>query len=140
MQELTDPERARLLRASAALCATAMLLLPIAAHSSLGVAQTGPDVAVVAVPTVAPRLRSARAAERVRDPFRPLVQDEEGTSVRATLLAYASGARPIALVDANGRTRVLMVGAVAFGSRVTYVDSTVVRLADGRSLALLRRP
>ncbi len=140
MQGLTDPTRARLLRASAAICATSILLLPVAAQSSLAVEPLGREVAPIAVPTVAPSMRPGRGAALVRDPFRPLAAEGERAPIRPTLLAFASGARPVALVEVDGHTQALALGTSAFGSRVSYVDSAVVRLADGRSLALVRRP
>lgn len=140
MRSLSDADRASLLRASAVLCATTLLLLPIAAQSSLPDAQAGPDVVPIVVPTVAPTSRPAHTPVYVRDPFRPLVESIERASVRPALVAYASGTRPVALVEMGGHTQALAIGVEAFGSRVTFVDSTVVRLADGRSLVLLRRP
>lgn len=140
MQGLTDPARAGLLRVSAATCAASLLLLPVAAQSSLAVKPWGRDVVTIAVPTVAPSSPPARGIAGVRDPFRSVGDESGREALRPILLAYATGARPVALVDVEGRTQTLALGVSAFGSRVTYVDSTVVRLADGRSLALVKRP
>lgn len=142
MRPISETERAGLFRVSAVTCAFAILLLPVAAQSSSPVA--GVDVGrdgAFAVPTVAPRLSRASDLERVRDPFAPLVDDEAtAKAVAPVLLAFASGVRPVALVEVDGRTVALSLGGSAFGARVTYVDAHTVRLSDGRTLALRGAP
>lgn len=142
MQAISDRERAGLFRVSAFTCAFALLLLPVAAQSSLPVlgAERMRD-AVIAIPTVAPHAPGRTDSGRVRDPFVPLVDDETATkAVAPVMLAFASGARPVALVQVDGRTVALALGAAAFGARVIYVDAHVVRLSDGRTLVLREAP
>lgn len=141
MRTISERERAVLFRVSAVTCAFAILLLPVAAQSSSPVAAIDParDRAI-AIPTVAPRVSGRNDVGPVRDPFVALVDDEESKAVAPILLAFASGARPVALVQVDGRTVALTLGAQAFGATVTYVDGRTVRLSDGRTLALREAP
>jgi hypothetical protein len=141
MRAISESERGGLLRVSASLCAFAMLLLPMAAQSSAPSVSVDLDpLAAIAVPTVAPRSPRASRSERVRDPFVPIVDDEGAAKALAPIiLAFASGARPVALVEVDGQTIALAVGAPAFGARVTHLDAHAVRLSDGRTL-FLRSP
>ncbi|HEY8321116.1 MAG TPA: hypothetical protein VIG46_04885 [Candidatus Baltobacteraceae bacterium] len=139
MRAISLHERALLLRISAVTCAVAGLLLPIAAQSSSVVIPTERVGAPVAVPTVAPALVRAGVWARVRDPFVALVGSETSAKAAApVLVAFAEGVRPVALVEIDGQTVALMRGSTALGARVTYVDARIVRLSDGRTLALRR--
>ena len=138
MRDLSEPLRSALLRAGAALSTAALLLLPMAAESSPPLGAV-PDPAPSALPTVAPPGRFGGTA-RVRDPFRPSVRDDEADGdPHLVLVAFASGVRPIVLVETDGRTKAIAVDDQAFGSRVVYVDAHTIRLADGRSLAVRGR-
>jgi len=141
MRTISERQRAVLFRVSAVTCAFAILLLPVAAQSSSpeGASDTV-RARTIAVPTVAPSVSRRSDFGSVRDPFVALVDDEGSKAVAPVLLAFASGARPVALVNVDGRTVALTPGASAFGATVRYVDAHTVRLSDGRTLALREAP
>jgi hypothetical protein len=140
MLALYDAERTRLLRASAVVCAMAILLLPIAAQSSRTIEPALSGAAPFVVPTVPPAIARAPLSGSVRDPFRPTVDDGGGDrAISPVLLAFADGVRPVALVEIDGRAEAIEAGGQAFGSRVVYVDAKTVRLTDGRTFALRTR-
>lgn len=142
MREISERERAGLLRASAAICSAALLLLPMAAQSSQSLdSDPGATRPSTPLPTVAPPRRPRPADTIARDPFEPAVADQSAIrSEGVVLLAFASGVRPVALIDIGGKTIAVAAGDPAFGSRVTYLDARIVRLADGRVFALRQRP
>lgn len=169
MRPLDDFDRKRLLHVSAALCATSLLLVPLAGRSAFEVRaerQTfdqrfaGPDAPV--------RFKEPALAVS-RDPFeadqavarRPLL--ESGTSFSSGIVgmhvvrgestgialppgggivvrAIVSGAAPRALVEAGGATRIVAPGEALAGSTVLSIGTSGIRLKSGATLSIAERP
>lgn len=138
--------------AGAAVCAfaAAFALLPtqaggrLAPHAAAPPAR--PDAAAAPLDPVAP----------ARDPFVPRIEEPDdgpppprpaapalpalpngaATPAAPRLLAVVTGPRPRALIDEQGRARLVGFGDQLAGARITTIDADGVRLDDGRRLTL----
>lgn len=162
MHPLEDSRRRALLSASALLCTSCLLLLPIAARSSRAVfsERTGAGRELAAL--------QLRAADRVavphlrRDPFAAdrgasttdsvqtaagapivgmrVVQGESmgytvpaaGGTILRAIVRGSGGAR--ALVESSGRAAIVSAGDTLGNTRIVRIDADGVRLADGTQL------
>lgn len=161
MHPLEDRRRRALLSASALLCTSCLLLLPIAARSSRAVfserSGAGRDLAALqlraAAPVTVPHLRrdpfaadrGASATDSAQMAPSPIVgmrvvQGEStgyavpaagGTILRA-IVRGSGGAR--ALVESSGRATIVSAGDTLGDSRIVRIDADGVRLANGTQL------
>ncbi len=157
MLPIDDRARRRLLTFSAMLCAIPAFLAPLAARSSF---ELSAERAAFNARFVAPRIPVAwnpRPIAIGRDPFIPddrqdAVTDNanpaspgaggvlgmqvvQGQSIGFPLPSNRTSAR--ALVEENGRARVIGVGDFIAGSRVTAIDRAGVHLKNNLVFALM---
>lgn len=160
MLPLDEASRRRMLSWSALLCAIPLCLAPLAGRSSFEAAS---ERATFEARFNAPALKVSWNQERVsvaRDPFvgedstqvrsvavsgvvgmhvtqgQPIGFVMPGHSLAVTVKAVVTGASPRALVDDGEHVRVVGVGDVLAGARITSIDASGVHLQNGTLLAL----
>lgn len=133
------PERCRLLHAAIAVCALALLLSPLAARSARGLPRgvasslSFAQLAPPPVETPFPKIYIER------DPFAAppsLAQTSQRQQTRATVRAIASGSKAAALIEEDGRTRLVSVGDRVDGSVVSAIDAKGIVLLDGARIRI----
>lgn len=133
MKKLSQ-KRWRMLQASIALCALALLLLPLAARSAKGVPADDADFKPIEVRTPPPAVTPFPRIYVERDPFaapREIASDASPIQTRLTIRAIASGATQSAIVEEDGRTRLVSLGDRVDGSVVITIDAAGIALANG---------
>lgn len=169
MPPLDDCDRKRLLQISAALCATSLLLVPLAGRSAFEVQAERQTFDRRFAGTDAPVKLKEPALAVSRDPFeagdggarRPVL--ESGAAVTSGIVgmhvvrgestgialppsegivvrAIVSGAAPRALVESGGATRIVAPGDALAGSTVLSIGRAGIRLKSGVTLSIAEQP
>lgn len=130
--------RSGMLRAGGALCAVALLLLPLAARSARSLPS---DEALKPIEFGSPPPPATPFPHVYveRDPFEAppgAWRETEGSRARAIVRAVASGARPAALVEEDGRTQLVSIGDRIDGIAVIAIDASGLVFADGTRLQI----
>lgn len=131
---LSDATRSALYRLSIAMCAISAMLLPLAARSSLAIADR---VSSIALPPLAVTKIDARPKPLIfeRDPFQP-TEGAPISVVARVVRGVVLGSNPQALLDDGGRERLVEVGTAVAGSRVIAIVESGVILENGTELRL----
>jgi hypothetical protein len=148
MQPLDERRRKHFSAFSAILCSVPIFLVPLAGRSSLELPTSKASIqGHYEIPRLTPVLQ-ARAVKILRDPFvadaevtgkaepHPLTAFDSSMPIVPIVHAIVSGPAPRALVVENGSDRIVAVGDVLAGSRITAIDPTGVRLANGAIFSL----
>lgn len=141
MQPLDSVQRKNLLLLSAALCIAPLVLAPIAARPSLGVAKLhaagGPRLQLPEVPLA----WTAAPVHFKRDPFvnagaaQPESPPSPAAKAEAVVVrAIVTGTIPRALVESGGVVRMIGAGAPLQGSIVVRIDAAGIHLKNGATL------
>jgi hypothetical protein len=137
-----DDVRSRALRAlsiACVLCGTSLLV--IAARPAPTVSAPGVDDAVTVprLPVLVVR-RAVRLPALRRDPFAvPPAFRSSGPGAARRVLAVMGGSRQQALVEEDGRVRLVAPGDRIGGLAVTAIDAEGVHLEDGSTLTIAAR-
>ena len=145
MYPISNTARRKVVVGSAILCAVPLFLAPISGRSSFEL--TAERIAFTnrfGIPI--PRFRRhAIHVHITRDPFVPepafvvsprdvLAKDSDHRLTNPLLRAIVFGASPRALLEENGRVRIVGLGDAVDNSRVTSILSDSIRLQDGRTI------
>lgn len=139
---LDDPARAWLLRVACAACSIALLLVPLVGRSAIELGrERGAQMPLFSTTIVKRTSYDVQSFARVRDPF---IVDGVKTvrspvivpAAKAAVTAVITGTEARALIEENGNVRLVRVGDVISGSRVTAISRPGVRLANGAFLTL----
>ena len=144
MNPISNGTRRKMVAGSAVLCAVPLFLAPISGRSSFELAAER-TAFTSRFGLSAPRVRPDSAQVRImKDPFVPQsafviaprsVQAKDSKNGFVPLLrAIASGASPLALLEENGRVRIVGIGDAVGGSSVVSILSDRIRLQDGRTI------
>jgi hypothetical protein len=134
---LEDESRSALYRWSIALCSIALVLLPLAARSSIKPPGSSATFELERTAVVAPPDRRPQLAFS-RDPFEPAVATESLQMVSVAIVrGVVLGERPQAIVDERGREKLVGIGSNVGTSHVLAIDPDGVILADGTFLRLI---
>jgi hypothetical protein len=152
MRPLTTNQRRTAARCSVAMCVVSLLLLPLAVPPSTSAGNAlGPFGAVHGLPEIPPPLSYPALAIRHNPFVRPTasVGDNEDTLPPDLVLppnagiaspprveALILGTVPKALVEIDGRTAIVGVGAKLDGSVIVEIDVRGIELDNGERLAL----
>lgn len=134
-----SPDRSRLLHAAIALCAVALLLSPLAARSARKFPLDVPAEVAIAPVTPMPHETPFPKIYVERDPFAPppeMAASSQTERTRAIVRAVASGAKASALIEEDGRTRLVSIGDRVDESLVTAIDARGIVLANGARVRL----
>lgn len=134
---MPDVPRPWMFAAAVACCAVAACLLPVAARTSMEI-HTAQAEQAERFPSQPPPVETA--APGSRDPFVPDAQAALAARPELIVHAIIAGADPRALVEDDGRMRVVQVGDSAAGSRITAIARDSVILASGTHVRLDVRP
>lgn len=143
MQPLDDIRRQKLLALSAALCLTAIVLAPLAARPAFDAPGNRgihpPDLELPSLPLM---WKPADVRLR-RDPFvraalgsRPSTAHTTAAAQPIVVRAIVTGARPRALVESGGVSRIVPRGGLLLGARVVQIDQAGIHLSNGATLSL----
>lgn len=148
LRPLTEPARRRIFGAAAMLCAVPVLLAPLAGRSSFELREEREAFQRrFAVPHVSANVLPAPVI--ARDPFVPQASETETVHVAAGTLmkaahavvvrAIVSGPSPRALIEEEGRVRIVAAGDMVRGARVMRIGESAILLSDHAILTLEER-
>ncbi len=132
-------DRSRLLHASIALCAVALLLSPLAARSARELPSESSASFTIASVTPPPAETPFPKIYVERDPFAAppeMVSSSRAEQSHVIVRAVASGAKASALIEEDGQTRLVSIGDRVDSSSVTSIDTGGIVLANGARVRL----